>query len=78
MKIKIIGSGCPSCRMLYQMVVNLKNEGKIEADVEYSKDINKLIELGVMRIPALLIDGKVVSVGLPMNDEELLNTIKNE
>ncbi len=77
MKIKIIGSGCPTCTKLHQWVVKLKGEGKINADVEYSKDINELIELGVMGSPALVIDGKVVNVGMPENEEKLLSIIKN-
>lgn len=77
MKIKIIGSGCPTCTRLHQMVVKLKNDGKIDAEVEYNKDINELIELGVMGSPAIVIDGKVVNVGMPENEEKLLGIIKN-
>ena len=76
MKIKIIGSGCPTCTKLHQWVVKLKEEGKIKADIEYSKDINELIELGVMGSPALVIDGKVANVGMPENEEKLLSIIK--
>lgn len=76
MKIKIIGSGCPTCTRLYEWVVELKSEGKIKADVRYSEDINELIELGVMGSPALVIDGKVVSVGMPESEEKLLEIIK--
>ena len=76
MKIKVIGSGCPTCTKLHQWVVKLNEEGKINADVEYSKDINELIELGVMVSPALVIDGKVANVGMPENEEKLLSIIK--
>ena len=76
MKIKILGSGCPTCTKLYHMVVKLKEEGKINADIEYSKDINELIVLGVMGSPALVINGKVANVGMPENEEKLLNIIK--
>lgn len=76
MKIKVIGSGCPTCTKLHELVLKLKDEGKIKADVEYSKDINELIELGVMGSPALVIDGKVVKVGMPENKEKLLEIIK--
>ncbi|MEM4625540.1 MAG: thioredoxin family protein [Candidatus Pacearchaeota archaeon] len=76
MKIKVIGSGCPTCTKLYQWVVKLKDEGKIKADIEYSKDINELIELGVMGSPALVIDGRVVNVGMPPTEEKLLEIIK--
>ncbi len=76
MKIKVIGSGCPTCTKLHQWVLKLKGEGKIKADVEYSKDINELIELGVMGSPALVINGKVANVGMPENEEKLLDIIK--
>jgi len=76
MKIKVIGSGCPTCTRLHQWVLKLKEEGKIDAEVEYSKNINELIELGVMGSPALVIDGKVVNVGMPENEEKLLEIIK--
>ena len=76
MKIKIIGSGCPTCHKLHEMVLSLKKEGKIKADVEYSKDINELIELGVIGSPALLVNGKVANVGMPENEKKLLEIIK--
>jgi len=76
MKIRIIGSGCPTCHKLHEMVLSLKKDGKIKADIEYSKDINELIELGVMGSPALLIDGKVANVGMPENEKKLLEIIK--
>ena len=77
MKIKVIGSGCPTCTKLHQWVVKLKDEGKIKADVEYSKDINELIELGVMGSPALVIDEKVANIGMPGSEEKLLEIIEN-
>ena len=76
MKIKVIGSGCPTCTKLYQWVIKLKEEGKINAEVEYSKDINELIELGVMESPALVVDGKVVKVGMVKDEKELLSLLK--
>ena len=76
MKIKIIGSGCPTCHKLHEMVLALKKEGKIKADIEYSKDINELIELGVIGSPALLVNGKVANTGMPENEKKLLEIIK--
>jgi len=76
MKIRIIGSGCPTCHKLHEMVLSLKKEGKIKADIEYSKDINELIELGVIGSPALIVNGKVVKVGMPESEEKLLSIIK--
>ncbi len=75
MKVKIIGSGCPTCEALYNKVKKLKESGKINAEIEYVKDVNELVKRGIMGSPALLIDGEPVHVGMP-SDEELLKIIK--
>ena len=64
-----MGSGCATCKNLYEKIKRLANEGKINATVEYSSDINDLINEGIMGSPAILIDGKVVKVGNPSEDE---------
>ena len=51
MKITVIGSGCPTCEKLHKMVMKLKEEGKIKAEVEYIKDVNELVTRGVMGSP---------------------------
>lgn len=75
MNVKIIGSGCPTCEKLYKMVLKLKDENKIKAKVEYSKNINELVELGAMGSPALVVNSKLVGVGLPQSEEALVDLI---
>lgn len=77
MKISVIGSGCTTCESLYNKVKKLKEEGKIEANIEYIKDVNELAKRGIMGSPALLINDKPVHVGMPESDEKLLEIIKN-
>ncbi|RME52709.1 thioredoxin family protein, partial [Candidatus Woesearchaeota archaeon] len=52
MKIAVIGSGCPTCEALYNKVKKLKEEGKIDAEIEYIKDVNELVNRGIMGSPA--------------------------
>lgn len=63
MNIKIFGSGCPTCKKLYELTQTAVTELGIEADIEYIDDINKIIELGVMQSPVLVIDGKIAMLG---------------
>jgi len=63
MKIQIFGSGCPSCKNLYELTKKAVAELGIEAEVEYINDITKIIELGVMQSPVLVIDGKIAMLG---------------
>jgi len=63
MKIQIYGSGCPSCKNLYELTKKAVDELGINADLEYINDIQKIIELGVMQSPVLVIDGKIAMLG---------------
>ena len=74
-KITVIGSGCPTCKKLHEKVEKINAEKKLGVEVEYLTDINELIKRGIMGSPALLIDDKVVSVGMPSDDKlnELIN-----
>lgn len=63
MIIKVLGTGCPSCRKLDANVRAAISEAGIEASVEKVEDLQKIMEYGVMSTPALVIDEKVVSKG---------------
>lgn len=63
MKIQVLGSGCPSCKNLYELTQTAVRELGIDAKVEYSTDISKIIELGVMETPAMTINGRIAMLG---------------
>lgn len=70
MNIKVLGVGCANCKRLHQMVLHvLKQEGLI-ATVDYITDIAKISEYGLMKMPGLVINQKVVLSGrIPSLDE---------
>ena len=78
MEIKIIGSGCPSCKKLLEQVNQAVAEMKIEAKVEYSDDIGLLVSLGGLQTPGLIVDGKLVLSGGVSDLEQLKSIIRNE
>jgi small redox-active disulfide protein 2 len=57
MKISILGSGCPKCKTLHATVERVVNEEKINAEVEYSDDVSRIVELGILQSPVLVVDG---------------------
>jgi len=63
MKIQVLGSGCPTCKNLYELTKTAVKELRVDADVEYSTDISKIIELGVMESPVMTINGKIALLG---------------
>lgn len=63
MKIQVLGSGCPTCKNLYELTKTAVKELGIDAEIEYSTDISKIIELGVMESPVMTINGKLAMTG---------------
>lgn len=63
MKIEVLGTGCAGCRALYETVRQATEELEANADITKQEDIAKIIEYGVMSLPALVVDGEVVSKG---------------
>jgi small redox-active disulfide protein 2 len=63
MKIQVLGSGCPTCKKLFELTKEAVFELQLNAEVEYINDISKIIEMGVMSSPVLAIDGEPVMVG---------------
>lgn len=77
MKIQVLGSGCPTCKALYELVQKTVNEMGMEQEVEYITDIAKLIEEGIATSPALKVDGKVVCAGRILSVDEIKEYISN-
>jgi small redox-active disulfide protein 2 len=79
MEIKILGPGCVRCKTLEKEVINKLAELNIAADVSKVEDIVKIMEYGIMHIPGLVINGKVIVSGRipsPAEMKEIL--IKNQ
>lgn len=70
MRIQILGSGCDKCKKLTANVQEVNTKFDLGYDIEKVTDINRIIEFGVMTTPALVVDGKVVSVGKVLSPDE--------
>ena len=69
--IQVLGSGCPTCKKLFELTQKAVAELNLKTEVEYITDIQKIIELGVMSSPVLTINGKVALVGQLPNLEKI-------
>jgi small redox-active disulfide protein 2 len=75
MEIKVLGTGCPKCKALEKTVTDSLAELEISADVSKVEDIMKIMEYGIVRTPALVINGKVVLSGYLPDKNEIKNLI---
>lgn len=76
MKIQILGSGCPKCRLLEQHAREAVAELGVPAEIEKVTDTNAIMEMGVMMTPALAIDGVIKSVGKVLLKDQIAAFIK--
>ncbi len=74
-KIQVFGSGCPTCKTLYERVSKVSKEVDDNLEVEYITDITKMVKLGVMSAPVFAIDNQVVTSGQMPEEDEIKNAI---
>jgi len=71
MTIQVLGSGCPTCKQLYETTKEVVAEMNIGVEVEYITDITKMIEMGIMQSPVLAVNWKPVLTGGGHGEEEI-------
>jgi small redox-active disulfide protein 2 len=80
--VQVIGSGCPTCKELFnrtrEALLELKWQEGEDFTLEYVSDVMALIELNVMSSPALVIDGNPVLVGSIKGVEELKQILSDK
>ncbi len=70
--IKVLGTGCPKCQSMTNVVKDVVLENNIDATIEKVEDIMEIMEFNVMSTPALVIDNVVAIKGRIPSKEEIL------
>lgn len=69
-EIKILGTGCPKCQKLAEVVESVAREMNIDYKLEKVTDINKIMNFGIMITPALVVEGEIKIAGkIPKTDD---------
>ncbi|WP_039925607.1 thioredoxin family protein [Treponema vincentii] len=76
--VKVYGSGCKGCQTLHQNVIDALAEMNLVANVEYITDLQKVMEAGIMSMPTLSVNEKVVSSGKILGIPEIKKIIEAE
>ncbi|OGF26926.1 hypothetical protein A2331_04055 [Candidatus Falkowbacteria bacterium RIFOXYB2_FULL_34_18] len=75
--IQVLGSGCPTCKQLFETTKKVIAELGVDLKVEYVTDVTKMIEMGVMTSPVLAVDGKPVLTDSGKTEEDIKNALQN-
>ena len=71
LEIKVLGPGCARCDLLEREVMEVLAEMSLSADMQHVRDVKEIAQFGVMGTPALVINGKVMSVGTVPNKAKM-------
>ena len=63
LEIKVLGPGCAQCDRLEMELMEIMTEMNLPADLEHITDIKEIGKYGVMGMPALIVNGKVMCTG---------------
>ncbi len=69
--IKVLGAGCKTCHELYEHAKAAVKALGLALEVEYITDLEKVMEYGVMSMPALVVNDQVVSMGRVLKAAEV-------
>ena len=74
--VKVLGAGCKTCHEQYENAKTAVAALGLNIEVEYITDMEKVMEYGVMSMPAIVVNDQVVSMGKVLKAadvEKLLN-----
>ncbi len=76
--IKVLGLGCKFCHEQYENVKKAVLDVGLNTKVEYITDIEKIMDYGIMSMPAIVLNEKVVSMGKVLNVSQVKKLLKGE
>ena len=74
--IKVLGTGCPKCQSMTNVVKDVVSDNNIDATIEKVEDIMEIMKFNVMTTPALVIDDVITIKGRVPSKDEVLALLK--
>ena len=71
LRVEILGSGCKKCRLLEANAKAAIAGHQLTAEVAHITDAMEIVKRGVMRTPALIVNGQLLSQGKVLESSEI-------
>ena len=76
MLIQVLGTGCAKCANLADYAEEAAKQTGIDFTLEKVMDISKIVSMGVMTTPALVVDGKLKCSGSVPSVEQIVEMLR--
>ncbi|MEG1499372.1 MAG: thioredoxin family protein [Bacteroidales bacterium] len=76
MEIKVLGTACSNCKALYETVQKAVKELGLDATVGKEEDLMQIMSYNVMQLPALVVNGIVITQGKKLSLLEVKELLK--
>ena len=78
-RIKVLVGSCAHCAKLKDNVLEAaKVLGIPESDIEVVSDLARIVKMGVMVTPSLIVNGQIVSSGKALSVESIIPLLENK
>lgn len=75
--IKVLGAGCKYCHEQYENAKKAVVEMGLDIEVEYITDMEQVMTYGVMSMPAIVVNDKVVSMGKVLKTADVVKLLRS-
>ncbi len=69
--IKVLGAGCKSCHQMFENTRQAVQNIGMDIEVEYITDMEKVMLYGIISMPVLVVNDKVVASGRVLKPTEI-------
>lgn len=76
--IKVLGTGCRLCHEQYDNCRTAIAELGMQLEVEYITDMEKILSYGVMNLPGIVVNDRVVSAGQVLKAADVIRLLQKQ
>lgn len=76
MKIQILGTGCPKCRLLKKSAQEAMDRLGIDAEIEEIQDMDTMMEMGMLMSPGFAVNDTLLQSGKVLTTEQVERILK--
>ena len=74
--VKVVGEGCDKCDALFEATETALKELGCDVKPEKITDLVEMVKMGIMSVPALVVNGNVLHKGSPIKADKVKKLIE--